>query len=231
MTADRARLVDQLLDDGRRAVLTVTERADGDLRVTGPPRDLDARRRAISDDPWTWLDQVHGAGVVTVAQPGGHAGARADGAVTTATGAPIAVHTADCAPIGLVGAAGVVGVAHAGWRGLVAGVVAETVGRMRALADGPITAVVVPCIHPECYEFGAADLDLVAEALGADVRAVTGHGTPALDLPGAARTALADAGVEIVEVDPRCTGCDPAFFSHRARADRGRQALLGWIEP
>lgn len=221
----------QVLDDGRRAVVTMTDRDDGDFRVTGPADRLAARRRAVTVDAWTWLDQVHGADVVTVAAPGEHAGVSADAAVTVITGAPIAVHTADCAPVGLIGAAGVIGLAHAGWRGLVAGVVGETVGRMRDLADGPIRAVVGPCIHAECYAFGAADLDLAVEALGPAVRAETDRGTPALDLPAGVRLALSAAGVETVTVDPRCTGCDPTFFSHRARADLGRQALVAWIEP
>ena len=61
---------------------------------------LAARRRPRSStDPWTWLRQVHGAGVVIVTEPGEHAGAQADAAVTAVPGAVLAVQTADCAPV------------------------------------------------------------------------------------------------------------------------------------
>src|SRR3546814_1510145 len=59
-----------------------SERADGDLRIDGDPGALRDRRQAIASGEWTWLRQVHGATVVTVAEPGQHAGAEADAAVT-----------------------------------------------------------------------------------------------------------------------------------------------------
>src|SRR4051794_17563047 len=89
---------------GAHAVHTVfTSADDGDLRIDAPPDALDRRRRAIAPAPWTWLHQVHGAEVVVVHTPGDHAGAEADAAVTAATGAVLAVQTADCASILLVG--------------------------------------------------------------------------------------------------------------------------------
>ena len=220
--------------------ITFTGRAEGDLgslaergpRVPSPA--MVARRRAIAEGPWTWLRQVHGADVVVVDEPGAHAGAEADAAVTAHRRAVLAVLTADCAPIALWSDEGVRGVAHAGWRGRAAGVVPATVAAMRDLGASAVRARVGPCIHAECYEFSPDDLDDVARRLGAHVRATTASGAPALDMPAAVRHALEDAGVEVVAVDPACTACDvdpggnPRWFSHRARGDEARQALVSW---
>ena len=190
--------------------------------------EVEARRRAVVDLPWTWLRQVHGDGVVVVTEPGGGAGRRADAAVTDRPGCALAILTADCAPVALVASDGVVGVAHAGWRGLVGGVLERTVEAMRLCRrDGvrDVRAVLGPCIRPECYEFGADDLARVARRLGDGVRAETASGAPALDVPAAVRAALSQVGVDDVGV---CTACSPVHFSHRARGEVGRQALVVW---
>ena len=223
------------LAGGRVARARFTTVADGDLSVLRPGPALDARRAALSDRRWSWLVQVHGAGVVEVGAPGEGAGTEADALVSAAPGTLLAVHTADCAPIALVaGGAGsarpVVGAVHAGWRGLAAGVIGAAVDRMRGLGAGDVRAVLGPCIHAACYEFGAADLDRVVAACGEEARGVTSGGRPALDLPAAVRAALDRAGVELVGGEAPCTSCDVRFFSHRARGDAGRQALLVWVE-
>jgi YfiH family protein len=224
-------LTSRRLADGRTAVVALSDRRVGDLRIDLDPGLLDERRRGLSPHPWTWLRQEHGAEVVTVGAPGAGAGSRADGAVTSVSGATLAVHTADCAPVALIAEAGVVGVAHAGWKGLTTGVIWATVEAMRASGADRIAAVVGPCIHRECYDFGEADLDAVSERVGATVRAESRTGGPALDLPAGVVAALARAGVTQVSVDDRCTGCDPDRFSHRMGQDRGRQALVAWIDP
>ena len=173
---------------------------------------------------------MHGARVVTVREAGASAGEEADAAVTALTGAVLAVHTADCAPIALGADGGGVAVAHAGWRGLADGVVAAAVEQLEAVAPGPVRAVVGPLIGPECYAFGAEDLDRVAERLGRGVVSRTRAGTPALDLPAGVRVALSAAGVNEVTFVGGCTACGSDAFSHRARADEGRQAVLAWIE-
>lgn len=195
-----------------------------------------ARRAAIIDRPWTWLRQVHGARVVDVRAPGEHEGAEADAAVTTHDGVVLCVLTADCAPIAFTSPEGVRGVAHAGWKGLAEGVVAATVDAMRALGATDVDAALGPCIHPSCYEFSPADLDVVAVRLGDHVRSTTAEGRPALDLPGAVRRAIEDAGARLVEDAETCTACDvdeagvPRWFSHRARGDESRQALVQWSD-
>jgi YfiH family protein len=218
------------LTGGRTARARFTTAADGDLAVVRPGPELEARRRVLSARPWSFLHQVHGADVVTVSEPGEWAGVDADAAVTSRSDTLLAVHTADCAPIALVAAEGVVGAVHAGWRGLAAGVVERAAERMRAAGATDLTAVVGPCIQPECYEFGATDLDRVVEACGEVARGVTAGGRPAVDMPAAVRAALDRAGATVVAGDAPCTSCDLRFFLHRARGDTGRQALLVWIE-
>jgi len=210
-----------------------TGRADGDMGhggeyVVDVRPEVAARRRAVVDLPWTWLRQVHGSDVVDVRGPGDGAGWRADAAVTDVAGCAVAVLAADCAPVALASAEGVVGVAHAGWMGLVAGVLERTVDRMRALGATEVRALLGPCVRPDCYEFGGELLDRVAARLGAGVRGVTAVGTPALDVPGAVRSALAAVGVVDVGDTGRCTACDPGYFSWRADRELQRQAVVVW---
>lgn len=211
-----------------------TDASAGDLAVGGDPEVLAARRGAVVDHPWTWLRQAHDNTVVTVTLPGEHAGVQADGAVTDRPGAALAVHTADCGPVVLVGETGagspVLGVVHAGWRGLVAGIVPRTVEAMVRLGSGTPVAHVGPHIRVRCYEFGQADLDRVAGLVGIEVRSRTAWGAPALDLTAGISAALRAAGVAEVCDEGVCTACSPVHFSYRARADVGRQAAVAWLE-
>jgi YfiH family protein len=165
--------------------------------------------------------QVHGATVV-VADRVAHLG-EADAIVTATPGVPIAVRVADCGPIALE-ADGVVGVVHAGWRGIDAGVIPAAVDAMRALGAEDIRAVLGPCIHAECYEFGVEEVDELAGRLGAVVRGTTSWGTPALDVVAAVRAQL--PGLEVVDT---CTACSDDHWSFRARGDAERQAVVAWI--
>jgi len=207
------------------ASVVFTDRSHGDLAAGSVG--VDDRRRAIVDAPWTWLRQVHGARVVVVERPGQHAGEEADAAVTAVPGAVLSVQVADCAPVALVGGP-VVGVAHAGWRGLLAGVLPATVDAMRALGAGPIAATLGPCIRGGCYEFGDDDLEALAAVLGDGVRAVTSAGAPALDVAAGVRAALAAVGVDDLVDLGTCTACSPAHWSHRAGGDAARQAVVAW---
>ena len=187
-----------------------TGRADGDMR-------------AAVDPTLTRLRQVHGARVVVVDGPGACDGEEADAAGTAVAGAKLAVLTADCAPVALA-ADGVIGAVHAGWRGLAAGVVQAAVAEMHRLGAGRIVAALGPCIHAECYEF-----DAVAEWFPPAVHGVTREGRPSLDLPAAVRAALADAGVELVHDEGVCTACSADHYSHRARGEIERQAMVVWM--
>jgi hypothetical protein len=207
-----------------------TDRADGHLGLvpagSSAADDVDAARRRIVDRPWSWLRQVHGSRVAVVDAPGGCAGEEGDALVTSCAGTALAVFTADCAPVALASPEGVVGVVHAGWRGLEAGVIEAAVESMRRLGATTIDAALGPCIRPGCYEFGPDELDRLAAKLGPSVRARASNGRPALDLPAGVVAALERCGAELVADRGDCTACSEAWFSHRARGDGGRQATV-----
>ncbi|MEM9131048.1 MAG: laccase domain-containing protein [Actinomycetota bacterium] len=220
--------------------IAFTDRTDGDLRVLPPDTsepdavaswraEVAERRAKVVDLPWSWLRQVHGARAVLVTRPGEFAGAQADAAVTTRHGCAIAVSVADCAPVILVAEAGVAAV-HAGWRGLVGGVVDAAASQLRAVAGDPVAALVGPCIQPAAYEFGADGLDEAVAALGEEVRGETAWGTPGLDVPAGVRVACERAGWPPPTMIDACTS-DDAYFSHRIRSDLGRQVAVAWLEP
>ncbi len=207
--------------------IRVSDASDGDFQVVSPAPDLSERRHAIASADWTWLKQVHGAHVVEVSNPGQHAGVEADGALTFRPSCPIAVTTADCAGVVLVAESGVA-VVHAGWRGLVAGIVEKAAAQLLAAGGRPVRALVGPLIHPESYEFGGDDLEVVANRYGPSVRGATADGGTALDMPAAVTAACQAAGWPTPDVGP-CTS-SPSYFSHRVRGDQGRQTVVAWIE-
>jgi hypothetical protein len=179
-------------------------------------------------DLWWFLDQVHGADVVTVRapRPTGTPPPAADAAVTAAVGVALVVLTADCAPVALADDHAV-GVVHVGWRGLLAGVVPAAVAALRAVGSGPVRALIGPCIRPGRYEFGREDLDLLVARFGATVEARTDTGRPALDVAAGVRIALAEVGVTDVDDLGWCTAGDPVrWFSHRRDGTTGRQGLV-----
>jgi copper oxidase (laccase) domain-containing protein len=151
-----------------------------------------------------------------------------DGLVSAVRGSALAVLTADCASLALGSEEGIFAAVHAGWRGLVAGVVEATVDAMTAMGASEVVGALGPCIHPECYEFSEADLATVAASYGDSVRGRTSAGRPALALPAAVSAALAAAGAREVGGVDACTACGGGYFSHRARGDTGRQALAVW---
>jgi YfiH family protein len=189
--------------------------------------------RAVGADPGQLigLTQVHGAEAVrvTTAWPPG-AGPRADAAVTDRTGIALGIVTADCAPVLFADAeAGVIGAAHAGWRGAVAGVLEATVAAMTDLgaAAGRIAAAVGPCIAQPSYEVAADLRDAVLGGAPADARFFAPgkrEGRWQFDLAGYCAARLAALGLGEVEVLARDTVAEEAlFFSHRRRtlADGG----------
>jgi YfiH family protein len=205
-----------------------SERADGDFHRERSAEALDATRRRFVDLPWTQLDEVHGASVLVVDRPGAFDGAIGDALVTELDDTVLGIWVGDCAPVALVGDTGVVGAVHAGWKGIERGVLQATVATMRRLGCVDIEAVVGPCIHPCCYEFGAADLHRLADLLGGKVVARTSEGAPALDVVAAVRAALGEVGV-VLDDRSACTGCEAdRFYSHRARRDTGRQVMAVW---
>lgn len=207
-----------------------TTRGDGDLRPPGAGAHTALERAA--GQPVAWATQAHGTAVVIADRPG-HAGT-GDALVTTRQGLGLAVFSADCAPVALSGGDGVapdhvVAVVHAGWRGLLAGVVDAAVEALRSRGAIRVVAGLGPCIHPECYAFGGALLDGMVHRFGAGVASVSADGRSALDLPAVVRVALDRAGAQLVEESRTCTACAAtSLFSHRGRGDAGRQATIVW---
>ena len=230
---------------GSTAHAAWSDASRGDLRPTGPARGDAGPLVRFADDlaaatstrigRVAWVTQVHGADVVISAgTPGGggapdvvHAGT-ADALVTTTPGTALCIFTADCAPLALSSPEGIVGAVHAGWHGLLAGVVEAAVGAMRTQGASEVTASLGPCIHAACYEFSPGDLDRVADRYGDGVRGSTTGGRPALDLAAGVAAAVAVSGAVLVDGVDECTACGGDNFSHRARADVGRQAMLVW---
>ena len=208
------------------AEIRFTGRSDGDFSQHA--KDRDERLRTLSARTWLTPKQVHGSRAVAVDIDTAAIG-DADAIVTTDPAVALMIKTADCAPIVLVGD-GAVGVVHAGWRGLVAGVVAEGVQAMADLGSRPTTAALGPCLRVGCYEFGDPEIDAVAAAFGPAVRGTTAWGTPALDVPAVVRAALVACDVELVHDTGACTACEPSmWWSHRARTEPERQATAAWL--
>jgi len=174
---------------------------------------------------WVWIRQVHGTAVHVASEPTGADGPEADAAVTGIRGLPLAVITADCAPIALA-CDDAVGVVHAGHRGLEFGVIEAAVGALREIGHGPVRAYLGPCIRPSRYEFGEADLGRLVTRLGRDVAGQTDDGRPALDIPTGVRLALASCGVDDFAEAGVCTAASDAYYSYRRDRVTGRQATI-----
>jgi len=179
-----------------------------------------------------WLEQVHGSTVLDIRSGPppvtGSGRAAADALVSDAPGVALCILTADCGALALSSPQGVFAAVHAGWRGLLDGVVEAAVERMRSRGATDVVGALGPCIHAECYEFAEAELDVLAGEYGDVVRGTTTAGMPALDVPAGIAVALGRAGAGQVAGVDACTACDDRYFSHRARRDSGRQALVVW---
>jgi YfiH family protein len=154
---------------------------------------------------------------------------RADALVTDDPTRALAVRIADCAPVLIASADGrIVAAVHAGWRGVVAGVVTESVRRMRLLSPeartSGLAAAVGPCISAANFEVGPEVAAEFRRVFGADtphVRAGSGDRFHA-DLKAALAEQLRHLGVATIDVLPHCTYADPSlFFSHRRATHEG----------
>ncbi len=189
-----------------------------------------------------WVSQVHGIAVADAASVVANAPVQvADASIATQPGVVCAVMTADCLPVLFASLDGkVVGAAHAGWRGLAAGVLGETVRAMRTAGAGEITAWMGPAIGPSQFEVGSDVLDSfaagAAPAEAAQVRAAFQpfpgrEGKYLADIYALARLFLARDGVTRVSGGTYCTATErERFFSYRRDHVTGRQASLIWIK-
>jgi polyphenol oxidase len=188
-----------------------------------------ARAMGADPDRLLGLMQVHGPEVVCVTEPwAAGSGPRADAMVTDRSGIALGIVTADCAPVLFADAgAGVVGAAHAGWRGAVAGVLEATLEAMRALGAQPgrIAAAIGPCIRQASYEVASDLRDAVLARDARDGRFFAAGGREGrwqFDLAGYCAARLHAAGVGMVDMVDADTAADEArFFSHRRRTLNG----------
>jgi YfiH family protein len=189
-----------------------------------------------------WISQVHGVGVVNADQvadqpPSCDQLPIGDASIATRHGVACAILTADCLPVLLADVNGhVVGAAHAGWRGLAAGVLANTVAAMRAAGAGEITAWLGPAIGPGAFEVGEDVRAAFEAALPGEAAAAfrPHHGNPGkylADMGLLARRLLEKEGVTRVHGGTCCTASEAErFYSYRRDGVTGRQASLIWIK-
>lgn len=189
--------------------------------------------RGLGVPPFALARQVHGRALVRVGARRAGAGfldpARtlgpADALVTARPRTPVAVLVADCVPV-VLAAGGAVVVVHAGWRGIVAGVLQR--------AGGPLprgaAAAIGPAIGPCHYEVGEDVALAVDSATGGRARVERRRGRRFLDLPRTAEAVLRDAGIPEIDRSEDCTACHPdRFFSYRRDGTTGRQAAVAML--
>ena len=193
------------------------------------------RRRlaeALPGDGVCWLNQIHGVEAVE-----GKVGIvpEADAHWTAARNLPLAILTADCLPVVLMATdASCVGIAHAGWRGLAAGVLESLLAAMPA-EPASVTAWLGPGISAAAYEVGpevkTTFEQLCGEESGDCFQSSHRQGYWMADLPALARLRLSRAGVPVISGGGRCTNGEPEhFFSHRREGPAtGRIATLVWL--
>lgn len=185
-----------------------------------------------------WLEQVHGTQVVLAEQAGSLP--RADACISRSSNAVCAVMTADCLPVLLCDDAGtVVGATHAGWRGLLAGVIEATVQAMQVEPQS-LMAWLGPAIGPQAFEVG----ETVRTAFIQDDPNASADFVPVLkdsesqeteekffaNLDGLARRRLNKLGIQRIHGGHFCTYSDPErFYSYRRDGVTGRMATLIWL--
>lgn len=203
-------------------------------------------RQALPADP-VWLNQVHSTDVHIVNSVHDYKITTADALVSTQKNIPLAIMTADCLPVVIAGFDGsVVGVAHAGWRGLKDGILENTVQAIKNVAStGVLQAWIGPAIGFNAFQVGAEvqqafvsknqDLNVFFKPI--DNLAI--HGSATLgkqkqfflaDLSGIAKHILLTAGLAMIETSDECTYTEAdRYYSYRRDGRTGRQVTVAWL--
>lgn len=224
------------VSSGIYATLNCGRGSNDDIHAVDENRRRVARHLGASSDDVVTPYQIHSPNVVAIdALVDRTALPKADGAVTATPGLAIGILTADCTPVLFADPeAGIVGAAHAGWRGAVGGVLDQTVAKMVALGAvrSRIKAAIGPCIHQDAYEVGHDfENNLVTEdpANAAFFRIPDGAAKPHFDLPGYVATRLLGLEISTIDSISQCTRTNESiFFSYRRSQankaeDYGRQ--------
>jgi YfiH family protein len=206
---------------------------DAGAAVTENRRRVRAQLRLPAEP--LWLEQVHGVEVADLDAACGGASAphlTADAAIARRAGSVCAMQVADCMPVLFAARDGcAVAAAHAGWRGLAAGVLEATLARL-AVAPAGLIAWLGPAIGPAHFEVGGEvrAAFLAHDAAAAAAFTANTRGRWQCDLNALARRRLSAAGVTAVFGGGWCTYADPArFFSYRRAGRCGRMAALIWL--
>ncbi len=193
------------------------EASDGDPRRDESSRSRISEELGISSQ-WALIDQVHGTEVVAASAPG-HYG-EADGIVSGTSGLPLAIATADCVPVVLLGEF-TIALLHAGWRGIAKGIIDAGVRGIEEAGDYVRLSVIGPHASSCCYEASTE----VVEAVGGH-SARTSSGKYAADLAAAVRSRIPEGDASTLGV---CTMHDARFHSYRRDGTEKRQVTVAWI--
>ena len=236
-------LAERHLASGHTAWVAMSEVTDGDMAIS----DLVTRGKSIqeaslslvehnaglaitSSQHWSFLTQVHGSENIEVKETESVLGLEGDALFTTQEKKVLTIQVADCVPVALVSDYGAIAVIHAGWKGLLNGVIENASETLQKKFPGDQSAVIGPHIGPCCYEYGRKDLDSFIEVFGSSVAGVTDSSADALDLMAIVQIVLKKRGIELSYRDDSCTSCDSKFWSYRSSGTQKRQSLLAWIE-
>jgi YfiH family protein len=209
----------------------------GDHVGDSPAAVVENRRRLAASAPLPaephWLRQVHGKEVADLDALTRTGPAGADASCTRQRGRVCALLTADCVPVLFASRyGGAVAAAHAGWRGLAAGVLGATVGAI-TVDPAALIAWIGPCIGRDAYEVGSDVRDAMLGAMPDATAAfrTNARGRFQADLVLIARQQLQSLGISRIYGGTACTFSDAnRYFSHRRDGQTGRQATLIWLE-
>jgi YfiH family protein len=218
---------------GAYASLNLANHVGDDAAAVRTNRQRLASAADLPGEP-LWLEQVHGTDIVV--HDASHAFGstpRADASVAFQPGRVCVVMTADCLPVVFTDRAGTrIGVAHAGWRGLAAGVLEATIAALD-VDPGELLAWMGPAIGPDAFEVGVEVRTAFIERDPANVAAFAANaaGRYQADIYALARHALLRVGLQRVSGGGVCTSSDPQnYFSYRRDQVTGRMATLAWID-
>jgi len=207
-------------------------------------KNRDALKTVLPNEP-IWLNQVHGTQVIDADSRNDWSNVpSADASVTSTPGQVLAIMTADCLPVLLASKDGkVVGAAHAGWRGLAAGVIEQTVALMRAKqtqqtqthaqTQSEILVYLGPAIGSHAFEVGSEVRDIfMAQNPASDAcfEQLQEKGKYLADIYALATLRLNALGIEQIEGGDECTLQNPDYFSYRRDQQTGRMGSFIWIE-
>ena len=207
------------------------------LGVGDDPESVLANRTALArscgllPDDLAWMSQVHGTSVCYLDAKTPQPPDPVDAIFTDVPGRALCVLVADCLPVLIADpAARIIGAAHAGREGMVAGVVPALIAAMAAAGACParMRALTGPAICGSCYEVPPELQERVGAAVP-QARCQTLDGTAGVDIPAGVRAQLADAGVGRIGSVPLCTKESADLFSYRRDGKTGRSAGLIWL--